>query len=271
MKKFFLIACLIILSISCSEHKSQKIILQSEYIPTADTILVFTPNNYKKEKKYPLVILLHGWSGNYNQWNSISNLQMYADAYNFIIACPDGFYDSWYLNNPLKKNVQWEDFFKKDFIPHLKSNFSLDTNNFFITGLSMGGHGAITLFLKNKDLFKSAGSTSGILDLTFFPERWSIKEGIGSIINFPKIWNNNSAFYLLDSLKNFNKQLIIDCGTEDFAYEVNLNFVKKCYDLGISTKFISIPGEHSGEHWKKMIAKHFEFFNNQINISISSD
>ena len=117
-------------------------------LPSADQYLIVTPENYNTRNDYPLIILLHGWSGNYQQWNSIIDLQDLANAYNFVIVCPDGFYDSWYLNNPLKPEVQYEDFFWQDFIPYLKNNYSIDSNNVFISGLSMGGHGAITLYLK---------------------------------------------------------------------------------------------------------------------------
>ncbi len=261
MKKILFILIIIVFVSSCSKKEHDTLIIQSKFLPSEDTVLVFTPANYSPEEKYPLVILLHGWSGNYNQWNSITNLQQFADVYNFVIACPDGFYDSWYINS---KKMQFEDFFKNNFLTKLKSEYSLDTNNFFITGLSMGGHGAITLFLKNPTIFKSAASTSGILDLTQFPDRWSIKDGIGSIKDFPELWQNNSAFYLLDSANIGDKIMFIDCGTEDFAYEVNLNFVKKCQDLGFNFKFISIPGNHSRKHWRKMIDKHLEFFNKQV-------
>jgi len=264
MKKILLFLSIIFLVLSCTAKEPELITIKSKFLPSEDSILVFTPENYTSEKEYPLIILLHGWSGNYNQWNSIVNLQLFADVYNFVISCPDGFYDSWYINNSLKKEMQYEDFFWKDFMPKLKSEYSLDTNNIFISGLSMGGHGAITLFLKNPQLFKSAGSTSGILDLTHFPDRWSIKDGIGSIKTYPNVWEENSALYLLDSTKIRDKKLFIDCGTEDFAYEVNLSFAQKCKELGYDIKFISIPGEHSPGHWKKMIAKHIEFFYQQI-------
>lgn len=264
MKKIFLLFTISIVIISCTKHQPDTVILESVNLPSADSILIITPENYNSRNDYPLIILLHGWSGNYLQWNSIIHLQDLSNAYNFVIACPDGFYDSWYVNNPLKPKVQYEDFFWQEFVPYLKNNYSIDSSNVFITGLSMGGHGAITFYLKRPQLFKSAASTSGILDLTFFPDRWSIKDGIGSIKDYPNVWKNNSAFHLLDSLENFNKKMLIDCGTEDFAYRANLNFVKKCYDLGIDTKFISIPGTHSRDHWKEMITKHFEFFHEQI-------
>jgi len=264
MKKlsFYLIFTFILAA--CSTKNPEIIVIKSKFTPSPDSVLISSPENYNNEKKYPLVILLHGYSGNYTQWNTIVNLQDYSNTYNFIIACPDGFYDSWYINNPLKSDIQFEKFFWNDFIRYLTKSYSIDRNNIFISGLSMGGHGAITLFLKNPKFFKSAGSTSGILDLTYFPDRWSIKEGIGSIKDFPEVWQSNSAYFLLDSTIHSDKKIFIDCGIEDFAYKVNLNFAKKSIDHNLDTKFISIPGDHSRKHWKKMIPQHFEFFYKQL-------
>ncbi|PID58684.1 MAG: hypothetical protein CR986_07405 [Ignavibacteriae bacterium] len=262
-KIFYLVLILSFSFIVNLSAKEKLVVLESKNLPSADSILIVTPENFNNDSTYSLVILLHGYSGNFLQWNNIANLQDYANAYNFIIACPDGFYDSWYLNSTLKPELQFEDFFWKDFIPYLNQNYKIDSSNIFISGLSMGGHGAITLFLKNSDFFRSAGSTSGILDLTYFPDRWSIKNGIGSIKDYPKIWKNNSAYYLLDKNNLEGKKIIVDCGTEDFAYQVNLNFVKKCYDIGSEVLFYSQPGNHNRDYWEMMLPKHLKFFYKQ--------
>ncbi len=251
----------LVIFLSFSNLFSQDtLVFQADYIPNPDTSLIFRPSNYDEAQNYPLVILLHGWSGNYKQWNNVADMQKFADDYSFIIATPDGFYDSWYIDNPKKENVQFEKFFWNDFIPKLFEEYKIDSSKIFISGLSMGGHGAMTLFLKNPDFFKSAGSTSGILDLTFFPDRWSIKDGIGSINLYPGEWEKNSAYHLLGSIAGLNKRIIFDCGTEDFAYAVNNRFREQCRNLNVKATFISQPGNHSHEYWSKSIEAHFKFF-----------
>ena len=106
----------------------------------------------------------------------------------------------------------------------------------------MGGHGAIYLFLHHPDFFKSVGSTSGILDITAFPENWSLPKVFGSYTLHQKTWQKNSDIYLLKSLKDKKKQIIVDCGTEDFAFKVNEAFNDSCIALGIPIKFIKRPG-----------------------------
>ena len=105
MKKLIFILFILITIISCESPKPNISVIESSFLPSGDSVLIVKPNNYKPANNYPLVILLHGWSGNYLQWNSIIELQEYANAYNFIIACPDGFYDSWYLNNSSETRI----------------------------------------------------------------------------------------------------------------------------------------------------------------------
>ncbi len=226
--------------------------------------LVFKPNNYDSDKTYPLVFMLHGHGGDHTQWSDIADLQQYSDKYNFIIVCPDGNYDSWYVDSPILKESQFESYFFNNLVPEILGNISTDSNNVFITGLSMGGHGAINLFLNHLQFFKSAGSTSGILDLLPFPNNWGIKDVIGDQQTYRENWIKHSAIYNLDKIKNLDKKFIVDCGTEDFAYDVNRRFRDSCEAKGIKINYIQTTGDHSYEYWSKSIIKHFEFFKEMV-------
>jgi putative tributyrin esterase len=136
------------LLISGSLLAQDELIYQSKNLPKPDTTWVFKPKNYNDTQKLPIIFLLHGYSGNYKQWNNIMDAQKYADEYGFIIVCPDGLFDSWYLNSPVKKNSQYESFFFDELYPDIKSKYKVDEKYIFISGLSMGGHGALNLFIK---------------------------------------------------------------------------------------------------------------------------
>ena len=159
--------------------------------------LVFKPDNYDSNNKYPLLFMLHGHGGDYKQWSEIIDLQHYANQYNFIIVCPDGHYDSWYVDSPILKESQFETYFFYTLVPDIFNNYKTDSANIFITGLSMGGHGAINLFLNYPGFFESAGSTSGILDLLPFPGNWGIKNVLGDQKNYYENWIKHSAIYNL--------------------------------------------------------------------------
>lgn len=221
---------------------------------------MFLPDHYNRDKKYPLLFMLHGHGGDYNQWNEIIDLKLLANNYQFIIVCPDGNYDSWYVDSPILNESQFENYFFNNLIPEIFSNYSIDSNNIFITGLSMGGHGAINLFLNHPKFFKSAGSTSGILDLLPYPDNWGIKAVLGDQQTHKSNWIKYSAIYNLDKIKNLNKNFIVDCGTEDFAYDVNRRFRDSCIVKVIKINYIETSGNHNYDYWRKSIVKHFEFF-----------
>lgn len=256
--KFFLL----FLFLSCINLFAQDTLLYKlNILPATDTTVVFTPADYNNSNEYPVVFMLHGWSGNYAQWNKTAGVQQYADKYGFIIVCPDGFYDSWYFNSPIKENSQFETFFIQDLIPDIEKKYSVDKSNLFITGLSMGGHGAVYMFLKHPDLFRSAGSTSGIVDITKFPDKWGLNKVLGNYEKNKSVWEKHSDIYLLKNIKGLNKKLIVDCGTEDFSFNVNKAFADSCKANNIDIKFISGPGTHSHAYWKSSIPGHFKFFN----------
>ncbi len=234
---------------------------QSPYLPVNDSVLVYIPG---EESKMPLLIMLNGWSGNYQQWGGLIDLQQYSENFNFLIACPDGLYDSWYVNSTEIQNQQMENFIVKTLLPELEKKYSIDTSLIFITGLSMGGHGAILMMLKHPEIFAAAGSTSGILDISAFPSNWAIEKVLGSYSASPQNWDKNNCTKLLEKFTDKKLRMIVDCGTEDFASKVNKNFAGKCAELNIPLKFIEQPGTHSKNYWSNSIDEHFWFFYNIV-------
>jgi putative tributyrin esterase len=262
MRKCRLIIFLSLFSVGI--FAQDTLVFRAAYIPYADTTIVFTPAKYSDNNTYPLLIMLHGYSGNYSQWNDLTDLKKEADKDGFVIVCPDGFYRSWYLNSPVDSTMQYEKFFFTDLVPAIFNKYNIDKSNIFITGLSMGGHGAMYLFLRHPGFFKSAGSTSGILDIMPFPDNWELKNILGNQSQNKEIWHNHSDINLLGNIKRLNKKIIVDCGNDDFAFIVNKRFVEECRKNGIDVKYLTSPGDHNYEYWSKSILKHFEFFSSQV-------
>ncbi|WP_281633439.1 alpha/beta hydrolase-fold protein [Flavobacterium luteolum] len=69
---------------------------------------VVVPDNYKKSKKaFPVVYLLHGYSGNYRSWaKDFKELGKQVDQYGFIVVGVDGNYSSWYFDSPNRSDFQ---------------------------------------------------------------------------------------------------------------------------------------------------------------------
>lgn len=231
----------------------------SANLAKVDSVWVFKPTNSRKEK-LPMIFLLHGYSGNYKQWHSIMDGQAYADKYGFIIVCPDGLFNSWYLNSPVKANWQYEQFFFDELWPDVMKRYTPDAGKIFISGLSMGGHGALSLFISHPEKFKSAGSTSGATNLSTLGKRYGIdtvlakgQPDAGTLLSY-------SVEGRIQALKGSDKHIIFDCGTEDGFNTMNNDLKLTLDKLKIKATYISQPGAHNRAYWAKSIRQHFEFF-----------
>lgn len=272
MKKFKILLILV-LTIIGYVPAQDTLKFNEPYLPSENKVLVFIPHNFAAspdsvKHSYPLMFLLHGYSGTYTDWSSNTDLQAYSNNYGFIIVCPDGYYNSWYLDSPILKNSQYMKFFWKNLAPTLLKTYGkiIKNKEIFITGLSMGGVGAMNIYISNESFFRSAGSMSGILDIREFPTQWEISRVLGKYEkkNYSN-WNKYSVIENLNKLKLKNRSLIIDCGTEDFAYNVNVEFIKKAKDLGINVIFNRRKGSHNWIFWKEALVNHLEYFKSLCN------
>lgn len=230
------------------------------YVPYTDTTLVYTPKDYlmTSDRKYPVIFLLHGCGATYRQWNTIINVQKYADAYGFIIVCPDGLKDSWYINSPRKKMSKFEDFFFQDLMPTIKTKYRVEDDQVFITGICAGGHGALYLFSKRPDFFKAAGSSGGVLDLSVELANASLQNILGS--GEKDVLRKYSVINNVGKLAASQKEIIFDCGTEDANYEANNDFRRRCDELKVKATYISQPGKSDKTYWQRAIKVQFDFF-----------
>ena len=69
--------------------------------------VVIQPETIKDTPAFPVVYLLHGYSGNFSDWIiKVPALKQYADEYKVIIVCPDGDYSSWYFDSPVDSTMR---------------------------------------------------------------------------------------------------------------------------------------------------------------------
>jgi putative tributyrin esterase len=254
------------LLLSFSVKAQDQLVYQSKNLPKPDTTWVFKPKSYKKADKMPVIFLLHGYSGNYKQWNGIMDAQKYADEYGFIIVCPDGLFSSWYLNSPAKPDLQYESFFFNELYPSIKQQYKVDDQRIFISGLSMGGHGALYLFIKRPDLFSGAGSTSGGIKLSDGFGKYGLGDLLGNPPADSELWKKYSVYESIDQLKGNTKPIIFDCGASDMFYNSNNQLKQKCDALKLNATYISQPGGHNKAYWAKSIRQQFDFFKKQPNL-----
>lgn len=238
--------------------------IQSNTLKKETKVLVISPtNSINKNESYPVVYLLHGYGGDYKQWNDVApQLQYQADLHKIIFVCPDGGKGSWYFDSPIDSTIRYESYITKELVPYIDLHFSTQAkaSSRAITGLSMGGHGAMYLAIRHSNLFGAAGSSSGGLDFTPFPKKWDISKALGDYTLNKERWHQNTVLYQVNTLKNDQLAIIIDCGVDDFFISVNRSMHQRLLDLKINHEYIERPGDHSSTYWKENIDFQILFF-----------
>lgn len=266
LKKSVQLCLLMVLFLPGTLWAQDQLILHSSLIPAPDTVWVFTPSTYNKSKaSYPIVYLLHGYSGSYHQWNDITDLQKLANHFDFILVCPDGFFSSWYIDSPIKKDTQYKSFFFKVLMPQISNRYRVNENQAFITGLSMGGHGALYLFSQQPRRFLSAGSISGVVNLAAVGSSYELEELLGTWPQNRDRWKQFSVMGNLIAIKNNGKKIIFDVGRSDPFYNMNKALAVKADSLGIDATFITRPGGHNYTYWKQSLPFQLFFFKQLVN------
>ena len=137
----------------------------SEAMRKSVPCVVIVPNvSQDVEARFPVIYLLHGYSGNHLSWISISpDLVRIAEDEHVIFVCPDGGYRSWYLDSPVDSTMRYETAIGSELIHWVDAHYPTRADRRFraITGLSMGGHGGLYLGVRHPDVFAAAGSKIG--------------------------------------------------------------------------------------------------------------
>jgi S-formylglutathione hydrolase FrmB len=228
--------------------------------------VVIMPERYKNDTMhFPVLYLLHGWSGDYSNWVSMASDLLHAvDQNGFLVVCPDGGYDSWYFDSPVDTAMKYETDIAIEIPAYIDSHYRTiaNRNARAITGLSMGGHGALYLALRHQNYFGAAGSMSGGVDFRPFPDNWGIKDRLGNYTTHKNNWDKNVVINLVDSLQNGSLAIIFDCGVNDFFIQVNRNLHQKLLDKKIDHDYTERPGEHNWVYWNNSIQYQLLFFHN---------
>lgn len=245
-------------------YAADTITVAGKYLDRPMKVMVALPTSYAAgdvPTKYPTLYMLNGHGGDYRNWSRIINVDSVANAMNAIIVCPSG-RNSWYWDSPVNPGMQMESFIIKELVPAIDKRYRTrtDAEGRAITGLSMGGHGALWLAIRHPDVFGTAGSTSGGVDIRPFPKNWNMADFLGPKDENPARWDAHTVINLVDSITPGKPKMIIDCGTDDFFYDVNCQFVKALNDRKIPHRFITGPGSHWNGYWSKSIHPQLEFF-----------
>jgi len=241
--------------------------------------VVVSPASYtKNNKNYPVLYLLHGGYGHFADWITKTPdralIQRLADQYNLIIVMPEGEVFSYYLNSPVVKESQFETYISKEVIEKIDNSYRTIRNKRgrAITGLSMGGYGALYLAIRHPDLFCAAGSMSGALNPDM--NAWKLppdaaknikkefEKILGDIETNQQRYAEASIINMADKVKADSIKLIFDDGIDDFLIEANRELHRRLVFSDIPHDYSERPGSHTWEYWQNSLPYHALFFAN---------
>jgi len=260
--------------IDCDELKSRIL---------GDTVryCVLLPPSYDSAppKHYPVLYFLHGLGGDERTlfktggWNLIEDLREQHKIGDFLIVTPEG-RTTFYVNSADGK-VRFSDFFLQEFMPYIEGKYRIrrERSARAITGISMGGYGALRFAFAYPKMFSAVSAQSAAL-ITDSPQELNaaLRAGtpraklLGSVFGNPidvRHWNENDPFFLAKKNKNALASLAIyfNCGRDDdYDFEVGATALdKQLQEEHIKHEFHIYPGNHSASYFGAHIGEVMEF------------
>lgn len=206
------------------------------YSPTLGcsmTFHIYFPPPSSPSHKFPVLYWLSGLTCTDENFIAKSGAQRVASAEGVALIAPDtsprglnveGEADSWdfgvgagfYLNATQEKWKNWKmyDYVVKELPALLQENFpQLNTSRASISGHSMGGHGALTIYLKNLDKYKSVSAFAPIVNPMNCP--WGQKAFSNYLGENKAAWEEYDASVLVSKFNNVSATILIDQGDAD--------------------------------------------------------
>jgi S-formylglutathione hydrolase FrmB len=241
---------------------------------------VYLPASYDSSAKahparsYPVLYFLHGLGDNeqtlFNSggWTLLDDLRKQHKLGEFLIVAPEGG-RTFYINSA-DNSVRYSDFFLQEFVPLIEAKYRIGKGrkNRAISGISMGGYGALRFAFSHPELFSATSAQSAAL-ITESPAELDtaarsgapLGKVLAAVFGSPidvRHWNADNPFVLArENTAPLHKMAIyFNCGQED-----NYGFEKGAAALHEELKKEGIVHEYHpypGDHGLAYFLSHFE-------------
>lgn len=226
-----------------------------------------------KDGKWPMVMMLHGYTGNHTLWLRRTAIELYAQEHGIAVIMPDAG-KSFYTD--MVHGERYMTYIAEEVPEQVRQWFPVtrDPEHTYIAGLSMGGYGAMKIGLAYPDKFKAIGCFSGALMITQLQEEHITEDQPDFVkrleVDLPLVYGTLGAgndsiddpFYLAKALKAKGiafPELYISCGTEDFVYEQTLEFTSLLDTLEVPYERTEEAEDHNWRYWNREIDRFFSW------------
>ncbi|WP_448248386.1 alpha/beta hydrolase [Thalassotalea agariperforans] len=246
-----------------SRKNTTTFTIHSSYLQSRHDVSVYHQSSDNKD--IPIVVLLHGVYGSHWVWMDLGGVHLVYEQLRaqglseFILVMPSdgGLWDgSGYL--PLNEHGNYDGWIVDDVINTVKANIDQASENspVYISGLSMGGYGALRLGVKYPDIFSGISAHSSVTSLA------DLQQFIENPVDDYQCQDEQEAnlSYWLTKNSHTLPPIRFDCGTDDTLYQSNLSLVNTMTELAIPHDFEALAGAHEWPYWHKNVAKTLQFF-----------
>jgi len=121
--------------------------------------LLHIPSSYQQGNAIPLILNFHGYGSNSKQEENLTDMSAKADRENFTVVYPDGLDHAWHDGSGAEGDADKQ--FIHDLVANLESQYSIDPERIYATGISNGGGMANRLGCDMADLIAAIAPDSG--------------------------------------------------------------------------------------------------------------
>ena len=238
----------------------QTVQLESRLLNATVPYGVVLPAEYEagssREIRYPVVYLLHAYTGHYSSWLRRPEVVEWATRYRIIVVTPEGKV-GWWTDSATVPSDRYETYLMKELIPDVDRRYRTvaSRRGRSIAGFSMGGYGALKFAVKYPSQFVFAASFAGPVNLAFFTEATqkepgaaerSIRETFGPPQSATR--SANDLFGVLDRMPGSDvariPYLYLACGDKDSLLESNRAFDRLLSRLKVPHEYQELSGGH---------------------------
>lgn len=146
---------------SAADGRVRDVVVDSAAVGTPVPVRILVPAGFDAEpqRRWPVLLLLHGCCDSHESWTSYTDLEEFSADLPGLVVMPSGgdvgFYSDW------KAGPRWETFHLTELTAYLAREFrASDVRT--VAGLSMGGLGALGYAARHPGMFRAVASFSGI-------------------------------------------------------------------------------------------------------------
>ncbi|MBX3197936.1 MAG: DUF459 domain-containing protein [Labilithrix sp.] len=242
--------------------------IDSKALGRSVSYLAYVPQTAARDgDALPALLLLHGADGSFTDWSDHAHraLQELSSRHEMVIVTPEGGASGWYVDSPLVPNSRYASHIVEEVVADVGATMPVDDRR-GIAGLSAGGHGALTLALKHPELFASASSMSGVVDLAAAASREALVERLGPYAESRERWEESSARHLVEARVDVARALpmLITVGASDRWAPENRAFAELLASRGVDHTFEEHAGGHDWPTWTEKLPRHVAWHAEQL-------